>query len=159
MTAWQIVISIIGGLIALGLIEIWLRFRISRFLGRVIARTKDSEKTDLAKLDPESRHIVRLSDTEVTHELPNGIVERVEWSDLNKVEVLTNDRGPFVPDVFWVLHGSTGGCVIPQGATGDAELLRRLQAIPGFDNDAFTKAMVSTDNQRFVCWERTQGPV
>jgi len=29
-----------------------------------------------------------------------------------------------------------------------------LQQLPGFDNAAVIAAMQSTDNQRFLCWER-----
>jgi hypothetical protein len=39
--------------------------------------------------------------------------------------------GPFAPDVFWILRGSAGGCAVPHGATGDRELLERLQAGAG----------------------------
>src|SRR5690349_20901347 len=74
-------------------------------------------------LDPESRFIVRMTDTEVACERPDGKTERVVWSDLQRVEVLTTSDGPMAPDVFWILHGTDGGCVIPQGATGDRELL------------------------------------
>jgi hypothetical protein len=62
------------------------------------------------------------------------------------------------PDVFWVLHGTTGGCAIPQGATGDRELLKRLQTLPGFDNAAFIEAMGSTADKKFLCWQRPAGP-
>jgi hypothetical protein len=158
MDAWQIVICIVAGIVVLGLIELWMRWRISRFMRRVLARAKDAEKAQQTKLDPECRHIVRLTDSEVTHERPGGEIERIAWSDLDKVEVLTTAEGPFLPDVFWVLHGSRGGCVIPQGATGDEELLKRLQALPGFKNDAFINAMSCTEDQRFVCWERNSRP-
>lgn len=103
---------------------------------------------------PESRFVVRLSDTEVTCERPDGKVERVGWADLQKVEVVTTSDGPFAPDVFWVLHGTDGGCAVPQGATGDSELLERLQALPGFDNHAFIEAMSSASDRRFLCWQR-----
>jgi hypothetical protein len=105
-------------------------------------------------LVPESRFGVRLSDTDVC-ERPDGKVERVGWADLQKVEVVTTGDGPFAPDVFWVLHGTDGGCAVPQGATGDSQLLERLQTLPGFDNKAFLAAMASTSDRRFLCWERT----
>jgi hypothetical protein len=107
-----------------------------------------------AALEPESRFIVLLSDAEVVCNRPDGKVERVSWSDLHKVEVVTTGDGPFVPDVFWVLHGTDGGCAIPQGATGDTELLERLRALPGFDNGAVIEAMCCTSDRRFVCWQR-----
>jgi hypothetical protein len=107
-----------------------------------------------APLEPESRFIIRLSESGVVCERPDGRVERVGWSELQKVEVVTTSDGPLAPDVFWVLHGTAGGCAVPQGATGDKELLERLQALPGFDNQAFIEAMGSTSDRRFLCWQR-----
>ena len=107
-----------------------------------------------ARLEPESRFLVRLSDSEVVCEQPDGRVERVGWSDLQQVEVVTTGDGPFAPDVFWMLRGTSGGCAVPQGATGDEELLERLQALPGFDYQAFIEAMSSASDRRFVCWQR-----
>jgi hypothetical protein len=85
---------------------------------------------------------------------PDGKVERVRWDDLQKVEIVTTDEGPFVPDVFWVLHGTDTGCVIPQGATGEGPFLDRMHALPGFDNGAMIQAMTSVENRRFLCWRR-----
>jgi hypothetical protein len=97
---------------------------------------------------------VRLSDSEVVCKRPDGKVERVAWADLQKVEVVTTGDGPFAPDVFWVLHGTDGGCAVAQGATGDSQLLERLEALPGLDNYAFIEAMSSTSNSRFLYWQR-----
>jgi hypothetical protein len=105
-------------------------------------------------LDPESRFVVRLTDTEVACERPDGKTGRVVWSDLKRVEVLTTSDGPMAPDVFWILHGTDKGCAIPQGATGDRELLERLQSSPGFDNETFIEAMGSMSERRFLCWQR-----
>jgi hypothetical protein len=118
--------------------------------------TYHCEKTQKphAPLEPESRFIVRLTDTEVACERPDGKTERVAWSDLQRVEVLTTSDGPMFPDVFWLLHGRDGGCAIPQGATGDKELLERLQTLPGFDNGKVIEAMGSTSDRRFLCWQR-----
>jgi hypothetical protein len=127
-----------------GLKEVWAHLQ-----GREGARTAKPPS-----LFPECRFIIRLSDSEVVCERPDGRVERVEWSDLQKVEVVTTGEGPSAPDVFWVLHGTNGGCSVPQGATGDKELLARLQTLPGFDNRAFIEAMSSTSDRRFLCWQR-----
>jgi hypothetical protein len=125
---------------------------------RVLDRATHPEKyaSKPLRLEPESRFIVRVSDSEVVCERPDGRTERISWSDLQKMEVITTDEGPFTADVFWVLHGTSSGCVIPQGATGDAELLKHLQALPHFDNNVFTEAQGSTSNQTFICWERHQ---
>jgi hypothetical protein len=112
-----------------------------------------SPDTPRPRLDPESRYIIHLSETEVSCHRPDGTVESVRWDDLQKVELLTNGDGPFLPDHFWLLHGGKGGCCIPWGATGDLELLHRLQELPGFDNQAILKPM-SSQEVRHVCWQR-----
>jgi hypothetical protein len=80
-------------------------------------------------------------------------VEKVTWDELLGVDVVTTDRGPFVEDFFFVLHGGDGrGCVVAQLLAD--ELLPRLQALPGFDNVALIRALGSTENARFLCWRR-----
>ena len=107
-----------------------------------------------ARREPESRFIVHITDAEVSCERPDGKTERVGWSDLQRVEVLTTNDGPMAPDVFWLLHGTDSGCAVPQGAKGERDLLERLQALPGFDNAKLIKAMGSTRDRRFLCWQR-----
>lgn len=107
---------------------------------------------------PEASYVVHVSDTEVRCDRPDGSVERVAWDDLQAVIVHTTADGPAMPDVFWILAGTStsSGCIIPQGATGDSALLERLQKLPGFDNEAFMSSMSSTDDQKFLCWQRSK---
>jgi hypothetical protein len=109
---------------------------------------------DRPRLQPESQYVVRFSGSEVSCTHPDGTSGTVAWDDLRRVEIVTTDEGPFLTDVFWVMHGSEAGCVVPQGATGERALLERLQQLPGFRNEAVIEAMSSTDNRRFLCWER-----
>lgn len=106
------------------------------------------------KRQPEADFIVEVSDTEISCRRPDGTVERVTVAELQGILIETTSDGPFVPDVFWILVGTSGGCVIPQGATGESVLLERLQKLPGFDNEALIQAMGSTDDRKFLCWER-----
>ena len=149
------IIAVIGAAAAWGLIELWMRWRVRRTAARVLKRAGDPDQhPSERRLQPESQFIVRLSESEVVCERPDGKVERVAWSDLQKVEIVTTSDGPMSPDVFWVLHGSSEGCAIPQGATGEKELLDRLHALPGFDNGAMIEAMCCTADRRFLCWEK-----
>jgi len=107
-----------------------------------------------AQFMPESLFVIQMNDLEVSCHRPDGSIECVRWDDLQKVSVLTTSDGPLVTDVFWLLHGEQGGCAIPQGATGDSELLERLQRLPGFDNKTFIDAMGSTEEAMFTCWEK-----
>ena len=131
----------------------WLRRSVRRLVAR-LQRDREVGVRDTPRLLPESLYVVRLSDAGVTCNHPDGDAESVEWDDLQRVEIVTTDRGPRLPDVFWVLHGSEAGCVVPQGATGKDELLGRLQRLPGFRNEAVIEAGPSAGNRRFLCWER-----
>jgi hypothetical protein len=104
--------------------------------------------------DPERLYIVEAGDFGVSCRAPDGTVETVSWNRLTRVELLTNDHGPALSDVFWYLEDSNGGCTIPLRATGGKELLSKILKLPGFRHGPFREAMCSTTNARFVCWEQ-----
>lgn len=107
----------------------------------------------------ESAFVVTVTETEIVNRRPNGEIERVALEDLSAILIETNDSGPFGPDVWWWLLGSSqkkSGCVFPQGATGKDSMLAFAQKLPGFDNRMFMEAMCSTENQRFLCWRRPE---
>ncbi len=124
----------------------------SRAAAKVLAMPPDAPR---ARLDPESRFIIRMTESDVSCHRPDCIVETVCWDDLERIDILTNSDGPFAPDCFWLLIGpGTTGCCIPQGATGDAEVLARMQGLPGFNNQVFMKALGSHQEAIFTCWQR-----
>jgi hypothetical protein len=82
------------------------------------------------------------------------LMEAVRWNELQQVGVMTTADGPFDEDVFFVLEGGEHGCVVPQGFAPE-DLLPRLQALPGFDNEQFIAAMSSTEQAMFACWARS----
>lgn len=84
----------------------------------------------------------------------SGLVEHVRWDDLQTVVVRTTADGPFGVDMFWILAGRAGGCVVPAEAAGESELLERLQKLPGFDNQVLIDAMSCVVEHDFVCWKR-----
>ena len=111
-------------------------------------------KKSSCKLYPECDFIVTVDERGVECKRPNGDVEFVPWDDLRGVTIRTTDQGPAVADVFWVLVGEKGGCMIPQGATGEEVLMQRLQQLPGFNNEAVIQAMTCTENSTFICWDK-----
>jgi hypothetical protein len=153
-----LILSVLGAALALIVIVLaerwWLGWSVKRYVAR-LRRDREMGVREQPRLMPESLCIVRLYDSGVECTAPNGNVESVEWKDLQKIEIVTTDQGPFLPDVFWVLHGSQAGCVVPHGSDGEKELLDRLQKLPGFRNEAVIEAMSSTENRRFLCWEKT----
>src|SRR5215813_13096380 len=99
--------------------------------------------------------LVSFDEVRVVRTMRNGKTESLPWSDLQEVSIVTTDEGPFADDVFWVLTGASGGCAVPTNARGAAQLLERLQQLPGFDNKVVIEAMGSASNAMFVCWRRS----
>lgn len=146
---------LLGGAAAWFIPDLLCHWQARRIVRKVMERVKHPDRfRPLPPREPECRVVVHLTESGVRCERPDGLTEQVAWADLQRVEILTTDEGPFLPDLFWLLHGTTGGCAVPQGATGDGELRRRLGRLPGFDNGAVITAMGSTDNARFLCWQR-----
>lgn len=121
----------------------------------LLAKLKDRLRVATnSDLNFESKWVVTVSENEISCVRPNGIVESLTWDELEVVAIETTDEGPFVADVFWLLAGETSGCVVPLDATGEDLMLKRLQTLPGFDNETLTEAMSSTSNARFVLWRK-----
>ena len=114
------------------------------------------KKSTPAPIEPHV-HLV-IDDVGVKCERAGGVVESVAWNDLQKVAIVTTDDGPFADDVYFVLYGSHGGCVVPQDGPQSNALLERLQDLPGFDNEAVIQAMSCASNNEFLCWARTGHP-
>jgi hypothetical protein len=77
----------------------------------------------------------------------------VRWEALAEAALMTTSRGPFEEDVFFVLtydDGSNGA--VPLGEA--AELLPRLQQLPGFDNETFIRAMGVSEEGISSLWRR-----
>lgn len=106
----------------------------------------------------ESKVVVAFDGERVWCRSPDSPEVSIAWSELERVVIRTTDAGPFAADFFWVLEAGQGrSLVLPGGATGAQELLRRLQELPGFDNEAVIAAAGSTDHRTFECWLRDPG--
>ena len=111
-------------------------------------------KSRFAQQQPAPGDTVSFDDQGVRLVSHDGTVGSVNWGELQAVYIETTAGGPFVEDVFFVLVGKDLEHVVPQGAAGTDALLKRLGELPGFDHDAFCRAMCCTNNNRFVCWKR-----
>ncbi|NHI93042.1 MAG: hypothetical protein EAX96_11110 [Candidatus Lokiarchaeota archaeon] len=76
------------------------------------------------------------------------------FKDLIKVKIVTTDKGPWLPDVFWILITPTATITIENEAPFIQMVLFLLQKLPGFDNDMVIKAMQSSDYAEFVVYEK-----
>ena len=103
---------------------------------------------------PSELYEITLTKDKISCKRDDGIIEEVKWDDLDKVDIMTNDLGPFVEDVYWVLHGKDSGCVIPQEVKESDKLLEKLQSLPNFNSEAFIEAMSCTENNTFTIWQK-----
>jgi len=77
----------------------------------------------------------------------------VRWDAVTEISVRITGRGPFEEDVFFVFtYHDDDPLAIGLGDTDD--LLPRLQAMPGFDNEAMIRAMATSEAGTSVLWRR-----
>lgn len=76
----------------------------------------------------------------------------VQIKDISSVEVETNDSGPWGVDLWWKIEGAGNVIWIPNGATGELDMQKKLMDFDGFKLDELTDALRSTANQSFVLW-------
>ena len=124
---------------------------------RFIKRQKHKNRE---RLLPESKFVIEVTDTEIINHRPEGVTERVSFTDLRSVIIETNDTGPLGTDLWWFLIGNeaNSGCVFPGGATGEQSVVDAVMKLPGFRFEQFTNAMSSVENAKFYCWQSTPNP-
>lgn len=100
--------------------------------------------------------VVNWDAKEIVCHFPDHETKRMAWNDLRAVVIETTDEGPWMEDVYFILFSDDveRGFGIPQCAEGSQGLLERLTQLPGFNDRAVIKAMGSTSNQSFLCWEK-----
>jgi len=77
----------------------------------------------------------------------------VRWNAVTEISVRTTARGPFEEDVFFVFTYDDDD-PLAIGLGDSDELLPQLQAMPGFDNEAFVRAMADSEAGASVLWRR-----
>jgi hypothetical protein len=127
-------IALIAGLGGLAVIMLlsrwWASTTANRTVARIIRETPITGSSESPKLMPESRSVVDITDSEVSCTRPDKTVERVGWDDLESVELVTTDQGPFLPDVFWVLHGSAGVASFRKEQRAKSSCLKDFRGCP-----------------------------
>jgi hypothetical protein len=86
--------------------------------------------------------------------LADGSLESVRWDELTEIRIATTTDGPFNEDLFWMLFGPEPGTgVALPGSYVDEALMKRFQALPGFDNEQVIAAMSCLGKAQFVVWD------
>jgi hypothetical protein len=97
---------------------------------------------------------VRLSEAAVVLIGPPDSARTLMRADLSAVVVETHMTGDHVTDVWWLLYGRPGepALRIPQGSSGEEQLVEWLMALPGFHVEAMARAMRFRGNATFELW-------
>ena len=92
---------------------------------------------------------------------PNAIIyehgafrEEIALDEITQIDLVTTSEGPFSEDVFAVLRGKDKEITIPQNTENFESLFDVFKKFEGFNYEAFIEAMSSTENERFVCWQK-----
>jgi hypothetical protein len=82
--------------------------------------------------------------------------EGVLWDELERVEILTTDDGPYADDFFFLLEGRDGkGVAISNELAVKHGLVAILQQrLAGLDNKAIIEASGATQPRRLLVWQK-----
>jgi hypothetical protein len=128
---------------------------LERMISTLVAWFRRKREERIAALIFERQVIVRFDQEGISAAYPDGTIQAIAWSAVERVAIETNDSGPWDADVWWVLEGERTRCAYPQGSTGDSEALAEYpNRFPEFSDTKVIEAMGCTSNARFVCWER-----
>lgn len=83
----------------------------------------------------------------------------VRWADITRVTIITTSQGPWFDDLFYHVVHVGGDITLPSEANGMAEFVQKLESLPGFDMDAYTRAIRSAKTETFVIVLRNEEPV
>ncbi|RQU80024.1 hypothetical protein DF141_04245 [Burkholderia cenocepacia] len=99
---------------------------------------------------------VTATDTRIASTDQAGTTRGIALSDLGAILIETNDQGPFVSDVWWILFDTNKqfACAFPQDAEGAKAAVDRLLDLPGIDHRKVIDAQTSIQNATFPIWER-----
>lgn len=110
-------------------------------------------KEDESKLTPESKWIVVFDDNEICSTDYEKNQLSMKWNEIREIIIITNDSGPWGTDLWWKVISQDKLLLIPNGATGENEIMKRFQRLPDFNNESMISAMQSTRNAEFLVWK------
>jgi hypothetical protein len=108
--------------------------------------------------DPEDDFVVTITDVFVKVEYPKWEAAQVSWEDIREIKLINTYAGPIMPDIWLVLIGENGKCIVPHGAKGFDEIYDIIAKYKGFNNENVIKSMACTDNAEFLLWVKTEAP-
>jgi hypothetical protein len=105
----------------------------------------------LANRSPLTLWSVSFVDGDIVTNDGQGTERKLPLPDLRRVEVATDDSGPWGADVVFLLYSSDRepAVIFPLEAAGRDDFVKWLSAQPGYQDRELAKAMGSTQVARF----------
>lgn len=98
--------------------------------------------------------VVEIDERQVTWLTGEGGT-RFSLDDVVRIDIETNDRGPFEDDMFWIFTLHDGSRHEVSGGAADGEsIFDALSAFSGVNFENVIRASSSTDNARFAIWQK-----
>ena len=97
---------------------------------------------------------VNFDDNRIWIKTSKNQTKSLFWKELIGVAIQTYINEPRSPEVFWILGANKSFLIYPDTAIGEIEMLKRLQELPGFSNEAVLSAMSCNEDKTFICWKR-----
>jgi len=114
-----------------------------------------NEDSGAKKLQPEDFYITEITDKTIKVLHPKRETEEIDWDEIEEIEIITTDEGPFLPDVWLVLTGKNNkGCSIPQGSAGWTKVYDIVSKYEGFNFEKVIESASSTENKVFDIWKK-----
>ena|SRR5690554_5878841 len=113
-------------------------------------------KNHIERVKAAQQEFVEFDSVRIKRYVPKKIEESILWSEIGKISIFTNDKGPFFDDLHWVISGidESKGVIISNDAEGLPKLLEQFQKLPLFDGEKVVEAMGCAENASFVLWQR-----
>ena len=106
------------------------------------------------KVQPEDYYKITVNDKSICVEHPKQPPETVNWEDIHTIKAINTDEGPWLPDIWLLLKGHHGQCLVPHGAKGFDGVYEIVSKYKDFDFESFTKSMACTENTEFMLWKK-----
>ncbi len=99
---------------------------------------------------------VSFNESTVVCMRPDGVVDQVDWADLEAVTLEATMAEHPEPQHIWIMWGEErkSGCVFPGRAEGSSEIVEEMKRrLPKFDHRAFVSALNSDEHKTFIVWQ------
>lgn len=73
---------------------------------------------------------------------------------INKIKVITNDKGPFSEDLYWKFESTEGNFYLASEVMQAPRIMSELQELNGFDHTQLSNAAYSAEKAVFLVWDR-----